>query len=84
MKDKGLTSQPMTALIILSYFGGFLLMINGAASPYIAKEFGLDDAGIARVFGCLAIGGIGAFMISRIVDKIGRRKMILILYAACS
>jgi predicted MFS family arabinose efflux permease len=65
------------ALLIISYFGGYTLAANAALAPYLAADFGLSASEIARMFGWLAIGAIGTLFLTRAVDKLGRRNLLI-------
>ena len=52
-------------LAVLMAFWGYADAVNAAAAPFIAREFGLDDSGIAWTFGFMALGALAfAFLAS--------------------
>lgn len=59
----------------LMALAGFMDAINGAAAPLFAREFGLDDAGIARAFGWMSLGAFATFPLARAADRFGRRRV---------
>lgn len=67
----------MGVLAALMAYWGFLDAANGAAAPFLAAEFGLDDGGIVRAFGWTSIGALGTYGLARAADRIGRRRILL-------
>lgn len=59
-------------------YWGFVTTANGAVAPYLARSFGLGDDQIAWAFGWIALGAAGSFALSRNVDRLGRRRMLLV------
>ncbi|MGH7934003.1 MAG: MFS transporter, partial [Candidatus Binataceae bacterium] len=59
------------------YYQGYTIAILGIASPWIAKSFHLDQSGIARMFAWISINALGALVLSRMADRIGRRRILL-------
>ncbi len=68
-------------LLGLMVWAGFLVTVNGVASPFLAKSFGLDDAGITFAFGFMSLDAIPMLFLSRRADRWGRRRVLL---AACA
>jgi len=62
-------------------FEGFTMSINGIGSPWIAKSFHLGESGIAGLFAWISLSAIGALGLSRMIDRIGRRRMLLVCMA---
>ena len=62
-------------------FEGFTMSINGIGSPWIAKSFQLGESGIAGLFAWISLSAIGALGLSRMIDRIGRRRMLLVCMA---
>ncbi len=58
-------------------YWGFADGLNGAAAPFLAREFGLDDVGISRSFGWISIGALGTYGLARWADRTGRRRVLL-------
>ncbi len=58
-------------------YWGFVDSMNGAAAPFLAREFGLDDVGITRTFGWMSIGAVGTYALARWADRTGRRRVLL-------
>jgi len=62
-------------------FEGFTMSINGIGSPWIAKDFHLREAGIAGLFAWISLAALGALGLSRMIDRVGRRRMLLVCIA---
>ncbi len=71
----------MGVLAALMAYWGYVEALNGAAAPFLAREFDLDDAGIAWVFGWISFAALGTFVLSRRADRIGRRRTLLLCLA---
>jgi len=72
----------MAALLALTAFGSYLQTVPGIIAPFVAREFGLTDAGIASLMGFVALGALGAFGLTRLADRVGRRRVLLACLAA--
>lgn len=64
----------VTALML---YQGFTIAIMGTGAPWIAKSFGLDQSGIARGFAWISLSAFGALGLSRMADRVGRRRVVL-------
>ena len=62
-------------------FNGFTMSINGIGAPWIAKSFHLGESGIAGLFAWISLSAIGALGLSRMIDRLGRRRMVLVCIA---
>jgi MFS family permease len=69
--------RAMAVLAALMAYWGYLDAANGAAAPFLAAEFGLDDGGIVRAFGWTSIGALGTYVLARAADRVGRRRILL-------
>jgi len=49
----------------------------GVGAPFIAKSFGLDQSGIARMFAWISLDAFGALILSRMADRVGRRRILM-------
>jgi MFS family permease len=67
----------MAALLTLTAFAAYLQTVPGITAPFVAREFGLSDAGIAGMMGFVELGALGAFGLTRLADRIGRRRVLL-------
>ena len=54
----------------------FALTINSVAAPWIMQSFGLNQASLARLFAVVSISAIGALILTRLFDVIGRRRVL--------
>jgi len=71
----------MAALLTLTSFASYLQTVPGIIAPFVAREFGLSDAGIASLMGFVALGALGAFGLTRLADRVGRRRVLLVCLA---
>src|SRR5215471_6495345 len=65
------------AIVILLVYQGYSLSIAGVAAPWIAKSFALNEAALARLFAWMSLSAIGALILARMADRVGRRRIIL-------
>src|SRR5579863_8794840 len=72
----------VAALLAMLFYQGFAAAIISVASPWIGKSFHLDAAGVARLFAWISLSAFGALALSRMIDRHGRRRMILGCMAA--
>jgi AAHS family 4-hydroxybenzoate transporter-like MFS transporter len=81
--DSASSERPtVIAILAILFYVGFAVSIVGIASPWIGKSFNLDGAGIARLFAWISVSSLGALALSRMIDRFGRRRMILWCLAA--
>lgn len=59
------------------YYQGFTMAINGIGAPWIAKSFALGESGIARMYAWISLSAVGALILSRCADRLGRRRVLL-------
>jgi MFS family permease len=78
------TRQLVTSIATAFVFQGFAMSINGIGAPFIAKSFNLGESGIATLFAWISISAIGALGLSRMIDRLGRRRMLLVSMAGTS
>jgi AAHS family 3-hydroxyphenylpropionic acid transporter len=74
----------MVALLVMMAAQGYVTTANSGAAAFYAIEFGLDDAGIARAFGWIALGSVGTLVLTRLIDRVGRRQLLLISVSGIS
>jgi MFS family permease len=72
------------AIAMVFAFNGFTMSVNGIGSPWIAKSFHLGESGIASLFAWISFSAIGALGLSRMIDRLGRRRMLLVCMAGTS
>jgi MFS family permease len=66
----------LALLVGLAVYWGYLVTLNGAASPFLASSFGLDDARIAWLFALMALDAVPTFLLMRLADRRGRRRVL--------
>jgi len=74
--DAGRARRTVLVLCALLWFQGFTMSINGIAAPWIAKSFGLGESGIASLYAWISVSAIGALVLSRLADRLGRRQVL--------
>src|SRR5512140_1212068 len=65
------------AICGMLYYQGYTMAINGIGAPWIAKSFNLGESGIATLYAWISISALGALALSRLADRIGRRRVLL-------
>ena len=55
---------------------GFIITLNGIAAPWMLKDFGLSASQLARLFAWIAISGVGALLLTRLFDVVGRGRVL--------
>src|SRR5215470_9012638 len=65
------------AIVGVLAYQGFTMAINGIGSPWIAQSFHLDQSGIAALFACISVSSLGSLALARLVDRVGRRRVVL-------
>jgi len=65
------------ALAFVFGWVGFAQAVNAVGSPFLARSFGLDDAGVARAFAWIACSAPLVLALARQVDRLGRRRVLL-------
>ncbi len=64
-------------LMAMLFYQGYAGAIAAIASPWIAKSFYLSESALAGVFAWLALASLGSLALSRMVDRAGRRRVLL-------
>jgi AAHS family 3-hydroxyphenylpropionic acid transporter len=67
----------ISAIVILLVYQGYTLSVVGVASPWIAKSFALSESRLAELFAWMSSSAIGALILARMADRLGRRRIIL-------
>jgi MFS family permease len=67
----------MFAVAAILGYQGYALATLGVSAPFIAKSFGLDQSGIARMFAWIALSAFGVMVVSRMADRMGRRRILM-------
>lgn len=75
---EAVTSRRRTVVIIATMLGyqGYTMTINSTGAPWIAATFGLSQSGIAGMYTWIALSALGALVLSRLVDRVGRRRVL--------
>lgn len=55
-----------------------MFSILGVGAPFIGKSFGLGQSGIAGMYAWISVNSIGALVLSRMADRIGRRRILML------
>ncbi|HTT76759.1 MAG TPA: MFS transporter [Candidatus Binataceae bacterium] len=79
--------RTVRALFAILCYQGYAFALLGIGAPFIAKSFGLNQSGIARMYAWISLNSIGALVLSRMADRIGRRRIVtwgLIITPLCS
>jgi MFS family permease len=69
--------RQMAALLSLTALASYFNTVPGTIAPYVARDFGLSDAGIASLMGFVSLGALGSFGLTRLADRAGRRRVLL-------
>jgi MFS family permease len=72
----------LRAVVAILNYQGYAFALLGVAAPFIAKGFALDQSGIARMYAWISLNALGALILSRMADRIGRRRILLIALVA--
>jgi MFS family permease len=75
--DRKRARRTVVAICGMLYYQGYTMAINGIGAPWIAKSFSLGESGIARLYAWISISALGALALSRLADRIGRRRVLL-------
>ncbi|HVP28785.1 MAG TPA: 2-amino-4-hydroxy-6-hydroxymethyldihydropteridine diphosphokinase [Myxococcota bacterium] len=67
----------LLVLAALLALAGYAQTVNAIAAPFLAKSFGLDDAGIARAMGWISLNAFAVLVLARETDRLGRRRLLL-------
>jgi putative MFS transporter len=65
------------AVCAVLVYQGYAFALLGVGAPYIGKGFGLNDAGMAGMFALISLNSIAALVLSRMADRFGRRRILL-------
>lgn len=64
-------------ICVASLFEGYDGVITSLALPYLGQDFGLGPQGLGFAMGALQAGTIAAFLLVRLADRYGRRRVLL-------
>jgi MFS family permease len=65
-------------LFAILCFQGYAFSMLGLAAPFVGKSFGLEQSGIARMYAWISLNSLGALVLSRMADRVGRRRIVLL------
>lgn len=66
------------AVFAILCYQGYAFAILGVGAPFIATSFGLDQSGIAQMYAWISLNSLGALILARMADRVGRRRIVLI------
>jgi MFS family permease len=64
-------------LLVVLGFQGYAAAIPTIAAPWFSKDFHLSDPAMAKVFAGFALSSFGALALARMVDRVGRRRVLM-------
>lgn len=67
----------LRAVFAILNYQGYAFALLGVAAPFIATSFALDQTGIARMYAWISLNALGALVLSRMADRLGRRRVLL-------
>ncbi|MGH7879100.1 MAG: MFS transporter, partial [Candidatus Binataceae bacterium] len=70
------------AIFAILNFQGYAFALLGVAAPFIATSFVLDQSGIARMYAWISLNAFGALILSRMADRVGRRRILIMCVIA--
>jgi AAHS family benzoate transporter-like MFS transporter len=65
------------ALLGVTWYGGLTLALLAVESPWIAQRFGLDARGVARLYALMSLSALLTFVVGRLADTIGRKRLLV-------
>jgi MFS family permease len=68
-------------LLALVFHVFYVTALGGIGAPFLAEEFGFDNAAIANIAGWVSLGAFGAALLTRLADRHGRRRVLVISFA---
>ena len=71
----------MYLVLGLTAYAFYVQALGGLVAPFLAREFGLDDAAVTYVAGWISLGAFGTAALTRLADRRGRRGMLRISFA---
>ena len=80
-KASGASPCPRALLFALTAYGFYVTALGGLVAPFLAEAFGLDEAAITAVAGWIALGAFGTAALTRLADRQGRRRVLMLAFA---
>ena len=71
----------MALLFALVFHAFYVTALGGIGAPFLAQEFGFDDAAITRIAGWVSLGAFGTAYLTRLADRHGRRRVLVLSFA---
>jgi MFS transporter, putative metabolite:H+ symporter len=71
----------LALLYALTVHAFYVMALGGIGAPFLAKEFGFDDAAITRIAGWISLGAFGTPILTRLADRYGRRRILVLSFA---
>ncbi|HKC49551.1 MAG TPA: MFS transporter [Myxococcota bacterium] len=71
----------MRLLLALTVYASYLQALPAMTAPFLAAEFGLDDARITAIAGFVSLGAFGTAALARMADRHGRRRLVVACFA---
>ena len=82
MPEPAAPRPPLSPLLLLGASAQMSMTVPLFAAPFVARAYGLSDAQVAFVSGVISLGAFGAFALSRLADRRGRRLVMRLGFAA--
>jgi MFS family permease len=76
-KSESSLARTVAAIFAMLFYQGYTMSINGIAAPWITESFHLSQSGIAALYAYISVSAIGALILSRFIDNVGRRRVLL-------
>ena len=80
-RARSAASPSHAPLLFAAAWWGAFYGVQGAVAPLLAESFSLSDAEIARALGWIGCSALGALALGRFVDRLGRRRVLLVCLA---
>src|SRR5713226_4240710 len=79
--DPARARQFLVIICAMLFYQGYTMSVNGIGAPFIARSFHLGQSGISGLYAWVSISAFGALLLSRMADRIGRRRVLLLCTA---
>src|SRR6516165_12091454 len=66
------------ALFVILCYQGYAFAFLGVGAPFIAESFHIDQSGSARMYAWISLNSVGALILSRMADRMGRQRIVLL------
>jgi MHS family alpha-ketoglutarate permease-like MFS transporter len=80
--DAWSVGRSIAPLLGLNAFATYLTTTQAVVSPFLADTWALDDAGITFLAGVISLGAFGTVLLTRMADRRGRRRILLVGFVA--